>query len=531
MMISLTYARRALPAAIAWSLFSCAPSAVSSLPPDLAAAEAGHQVGMTTPLEEARYQRLTSHEELVAFVDDLADASDLLTRHSLGTSLEDRDIPYLKIGNGDFGSDEGKLRVLIFAQQHGNEPSGKEAALVLARDFADGNRTEVLEALDILLVPSVNPDGAEVHQRRNAADVDLNRSHLILNGHEAKALRELFHRWEPEVTLDVHEYQPWRQSWHEHGYVRLFEAMYGLPTNLNVLADLRRLGTEEFLPYVDRHITERGFTQHEYLVGDPEYIRYSTSNVNDGRQGFAILGTLSMILEGKNGRTETDDIERRTAAQVVALEGLLHFAAERAGDIRSTVSRAREDLREGRVRQLVLVMDRERGEGPLTIPAMGVQEDDDGDRYVETDTVTAEIQGYYPGVTAERTTAVPQAYLVPADRESVIDVMRAHRVEMQELEPGRILAVERVRIEGFEEVERKGGVATQPVVSTDETTYETRSGDMLIPTAQLHGVMVATALEPESMHSLHGYAEFGDLRSEGDYPVLRVIGDQEVATP
>ena len=59
--------------------------------------------------------------------------------------------------------------MLIYAQQHGNEPSGKEAAIALARDIATGEFTDFLSAVDFYLIPQINPDGSEMEQRRNAA--------------------------------------------------------------------------------------------------------------------------------------------------------------------------------------------------------------------------------------------------------------------------------------------------------------------------------------------------------------------------
>ena len=99
---------------------------------------------------------------------------------------------------------EGVLTVLISCQQHGNEPSGKEAALELARELVvdDGG---LLDHMDLILVPQINPDGAQAGTRRNAADADLNRNHVMLSEPETTALHDLFLDWMPEVTLDVHE--------------------------------------------------------------------------------------------------------------------------------------------------------------------------------------------------------------------------------------------------------------------------------------------------------------------------------------
>ncbi len=41
---------------------------------------------------------------------------------------------HAQISNSDFGEDKGKIRVLIHTQQHGNEQSGKEGALLLVKN-------------------------------------------------------------------------------------------------------------------------------------------------------------------------------------------------------------------------------------------------------------------------------------------------------------------------------------------------------------------------------------------------------------
>ena len=39
----------------------------------------------------------------------------------------------------------------------------------------------LLDKLDLVLVPLVNPDGSDDGQRRNANDMDLNRNHVVLS--------------------------------------------------------------------------------------------------------------------------------------------------------------------------------------------------------------------------------------------------------------------------------------------------------------------------------------------------------------
>ncbi len=476
---------------------------------------------LKTPLEDKNFTELTSYESVVEFVHELDRRSEFITADTLGTSVEGRMIPYMKISSGEFGEDRlDKLIVLLFAQQHGNEPSGKEAVLALARDIAEGKHDDLLEHLDIILVPQVNPDGAERHERRNADNVDLNRSHLILNAPETIALRELFHTWEPYVTVDIHEYQPWSRSWLEEGYIKLFDEQYGLVTNLNTDETIRLFSEREFLPYAERRITGAGYTFHNYIVGSPDRIRYSTTSINDGRQGFGILNTFSLILEGKNARTPTGDIHRRTEAQRYALETLLTFCKDKKADILSIVRSARQNLITMTQPEFVLTMSREKDTSVLTIPALEVSPINDD--YEIGDTILVDIDNYYPLVVEEEVTTIPDAYLIPGTEYRIIELLQKHNVLMKPLEEGDVQQGEYYIINELTTIELEDSEITFPEVRTEPAVHMAHEGDVLVQTDQLQRMLIATALEPQSMHGLLQYDEFRHLQQTGRYPIVRV---------
>lgn len=118
---------------------------------------------------------------------------------------------------------------------HGNEPSGANAAPLVAYWLAAARGPEVdafLSQLVILLDPCLNPDGLErfahwannfrgatpnadpAHRehfeptpngRTNYYGFDLNRDWLGLQHPESRGRLRLFHRWRPNVLLDFHE--------------------------------------------------------------------------------------------------------------------------------------------------------------------------------------------------------------------------------------------------------------------------------------------------------------------------------------
>jgi len=66
----------------------------------------------------------------------------------------------------------------------------------------------VLGALDLLMIPMLNPDGAERFQRRTAQSIDMNRDALSLETPEARILRDMQHAYKPDFGFNLHDQDP-----------------------------------------------------------------------------------------------------------------------------------------------------------------------------------------------------------------------------------------------------------------------------------------------------------------------------------
>jgi hypothetical protein len=123
--------------------------------------------------------------------------------YELGTSAEGRKIPMVVLGQTD-----AKTRVMVICRQHGDEPVSSEAAMHLIQRVSKGDSRlrQELKGVELLLVPLMNPDGAERDQRENGNGVDLNRDWRKRSQPETRALAQAFHRLRPQVVLDEHEW-------------------------------------------------------------------------------------------------------------------------------------------------------------------------------------------------------------------------------------------------------------------------------------------------------------------------------------
>jgi len=99
--------------------------------------------------------------------------------------------------------------VLLWSQMHGDESTATMALADIFAFFADpasdALRERMERALTVVMVPMLNPDGAEIFQRENAAGIDINRDARRLSSPEARALKALRDSVRPAFGFNLHD--------------------------------------------------------------------------------------------------------------------------------------------------------------------------------------------------------------------------------------------------------------------------------------------------------------------------------------
>lgn len=483
--------------------------------------------GVPSPPEKCRYGSVTSYPAMTAYLEELDGKSPVVAVQPIGASSSGRAIPAIFFSSGAFGAArDTKPVVMVLCQQHGDEPSGKEAALILARTLLEGD-APLLQRMDLIVIPMANPDGAEAGTRRNGRGRDLNRNHTILTEPEVTAVHEVFRKWMPEVTLDVHEYSALSEEWLESRVMKNADEMLDTTSNLNISGKLRTFGEAVVLPEVGKKVTEDGFTFSRYIVGSPargRRIRHSTTDINDGRQSFGIYNTLSFILEGRKWVEGSRELERRTKGQLAAIRAFLGVVAGRSAEILSLVREERAQLLEGSDpdRRAFIQMDYCPDPSRLTfsLPIVDLQSGLAGIRA---------MGNYEPLVKVKKSVAEPLAYLIPGGETAIIDLLKLHHVGMVSSWDGRKMLVEEQTI--LHIASRAEEESELPCFdsSTARRTRRLEKGDVLIALDQPGRLLIPLLLELESSWGV--MTDTGALPStvrarlnEGDlYPVRRVI--------
>jgi hypothetical protein len=506
-----------------------------------------HAQSVKTPAEESGYSRYTQHEEVGRFLMEMSQASRTVRVQVIGKTLDAKDLAgaslYLCILSEE-GADtpqklnHNKATMLIFASQHGNEQSGKEAALKLIRDLALGDLRNRLHQFNVLVIPQTNPYGNFVNRRQNEQNLDLNRDHVKLEAPETQAIHRVFTRWMPEITLDVHE--------KGDDYYRVST---GCVSNLNIHESLQRYSRERIFPALEKSVIAAGFTWHEYLVTDvigsasaagvPDrpgerqaretLMRYSTTDLNDGRNSPGIYETLSFIQEGAS-RHDLPTLEARTRWQYAGIKGLLEIVAGNADEIHSMVRARRAELLQRarkpapkNVVNLRMQYVRDTNEPELILKRFERMTTNAPTTATEQKTITEIVKNWFPKVESTLTVERPVGYLVPASCQDLVKTLLDHGIHLGQLTRDVALIAETYRVGDV--VPAKDDYVAPEKIELEKVTNRItmRKGDFYISGDQPAANLIPCLLEPQSEYGLIRYRVFKLLPEKGaNFPIARL---------
>ncbi len=283
----------------------------------------------TTPAFKPGRLDFTSHAEVFSFLDSLARQSPRITVETIGRSQQGRTMA-LVVLSGTRGFDARLPTVLLLAQQHGNEPAGGEATLVLAQSLAT-ERAGLLEKVNVLLVPRANPDAAESFARSSANGIDINRDHLLQRTPEVQALTAALQRYSPQVVLDLHEFTVAGRWVSKFGAVMREDALLQAATVGNLSPAVLAAQTR-YLDAARQGLLAAGLRVADYHTSSADANDKSVAmggvNADTGRNVGGLRNAVSLLLESRGVGLGRAHYARRVQTHVVAALAVIEAAAQ-----------------------------------------------------------------------------------------------------------------------------------------------------------------------------------------------------------
>ncbi|WP_426148795.1 M14 family zinc carboxypeptidase [Polaromonas sp. DSR2-3-2] len=478
----------------------------------------------STPGLQGGRTSFTTQPEIHAWLRDLATA---LSRSAgvkaallpIGSSQQGQPLEALVLTRGT-GTDPasllatGRPTVLLIGQQHGDAPAASEALLVIARELAQGLLQPLLERINVVIVPRVNPDGATQGEALAAGGQDLARDHLRLSTPETQALARLSRDYQPTVVVDAGEYRVSDIYQQKFGAVQKFDALLQYATTANLPEFLTKADEEWYrrpllaalkgqgLSTDWYHSTSADTADRTVFMARPEPV---TSRNVEG-----LKNAVSMTIDSRGTGLGRLHLQRRVHTHVTAITSVLG----------STAQRTRE------LSQLRPYLDKEvaslacRGQAAVEVANTPAQYD---------------LQMLDPMTGADKTVTVdwesalalrtlksrvrPCGYWLSGSSKTAVERLRLHGVKVLEvLEPSALLG------DIYRESQRPsstqqsgpGATANSPPAARSEVSLvrgviDAPVGSYYVPLSQPLANLVIAALEPDTQSSYFANQLVSDL--------------------
>lgn len=467
-----------------------------------------------------------------AWFDRLDQASDLIRIEQFGVSPENRPI-YAVIASKDGASfDPSKPVLLAQAGIHPGEIDGKDAGMMLLRDIAFYGKSDLLDRVNLILIPILSVDGherASAYSRPNqrgpriqgwrntATNQNLNRDYLKLDQVEMRAVRGLILKYRPDLYVDIHV---------TDGMDYQYDVTFGFNGEDGTFTRSPAISgwlDSVFKPAMNTALEAQGHIPGELVFGVDD--QNPRAGLNDGGLGERFSNGWGSAAHVPTILIENHSLkphEQRVLGTYVFLEEAMKLLADKGRDLRAAITADRA-LR------------------PQQIPANFVSDDQPsstrsfkGIRYETYESPASGRQeirwlgqadpepwampfyGSHPTLTLDR----PEAYWVPAYRSDVIERLRAHGVEMEVLDAPRTVAVDMLHLDD-PKVGARPNEGHVPITVTQVTPrrrdWTFQPGSARVPTDQPLGDVVVLLLEPQSSESLFAWGLFPEVLSRVEY--------------
>jgi hypothetical protein len=501
----------------------------------------------TTPAEATGFRTTPSYSDTMAYLNRLEQAAPAKIKlQTFGISPQGRPmVAVIANANGVFtpeGAHAAKLPVvLVQAGIHPGEIEGKDAGLMLLRDFAvTGKIPHLLDHVVLVFIPVFSVDGHESSSpynriNQNGPDsmgfrgqsqyLNLNRDYIKADAPEMRAWLALWQHWRPDFLVDIHttdgaDYQ-YDLTWYLEDPNKLDPAVsdWQQKAMASVLPDYEKRGhlASLYLEFKDGTDPRKG------IVNFGSGPRFST--------GYAALQNRPALLI-ETHMLKPYALRVRAAYDLVALM-LDHIGRDPAALLAAT---ARADAatvaraRDGAAR-VALTFKPDPASTPYALKGYAFSQsrseisEDVWIRYDPAKPVTYEIPNWNR-LLPDIAIMPPAAYAVPAQWSGIVSKLRAHGIAYRQLDCGVTIAAQGYQLDDpkWSSQPFEGHLMLRSVRSSLVARHENLPpGSVIVPLDQPAANVAIELLEPDAPDSLLRWGELDAIFEIKEYGEPRVL--------
>lgn len=492
-----------------------------------------------TFFEKSNYLETPRYDSTIAFCKALAKASPIINYSSFGISPEGRDLPLL-IADKDRISDisllkkSGRVILLIQACIHAGEPDGKDAGLLLFRDFiTDKNILKYLENVSVVFIPIFNVDGHErwsaynrINQngpkemgwRTNANNLNLNRDYIKAEAPETKAWIELFNKLDPDFFIDSHV---------TDGADYIYPITYGIEINGNMDSNLTKWQRNTYLPTITNLMEKVNYPIFHY-VSFREW-----HNIESGLESWV---TPPMLSNGYTAMVNCPgflieshmlkDYKTRVLSTYKMFEYTLQILNNSGSELKKNRKEANFYSASEEFRNKPFPLEYNFTSDSTMVEFKGMeytQEKSDltgGTWFKFGKTVKNYKLPYFNNIVPTVFANLPKYYVIPKQWSFVEDILKTHNINYVKTKNDTVIEVSTYIFSDvkFSDTPYEGRQRVNSVkIDTIKTKIQLVSGSVLVPVNQPKSRLIAHILEPMSDASLLKFGYFNTIFEQKEY--------------
>ncbi len=483
---------------------------------------------LKTPAEKTDYKKGgTLYQPLMEYISELDAETELMSVQKLTTTLMGRDVVLCILSDAPVYkpsdiSNTGKSVVLIANNVHGGEVAGKEASLELMRDLTLGKLRPLLKNTVVLVIPSLNPDGAEVNRRTNEQVFDMNRDYLKMESQEINALIvKVINTWQPDIHIDTH-----------HGGSDPYTLTYQTCMNPAGDAGLIKYGNEKILPKVREKLRSEDYEGFWYSGGrwEGKEARWSPTSVEPRKQHVysALTNMLGFLFESprnnyrlKNNGTELvanpkdETLKHQVRGQYLGLLSMIEYAAENGDEIKSLI---------GEAKNRAINLGNDDADNDQIVLAYEQMKNFDEELWMrkrkgKRGEFEKVLGGVYTKFSPTKTTERPWAYVMPPQMAYLIPLLTKHKISIKKISNETEFDVEAYYVNEIKDTEYfQGHYLKEVTVDKKAEKVKLPAGSFIIPTGQPRSNLLCYLMEPETNDNLITWGYLDNF--------IKIIGDQ-----
>lgn len=386
--------------------------------------------------------------------------------------------------------DSRRPTVMLVAGQHGDEPAGTEALLIIARELAPGGLLEpLLQQINVILVPRANPDAVEAGTRNAADGTDIAHDHLLLNTPEAKALATLARDYRPVAVVDLQEFPAASIFLQKYQAIQRYDALLQYSATANQNEFVTKAAREWYTAPLRTALSQASLSSDWYYTTSQELqdksISMGSLAPDSLRNISGLKNSVGYLVSSRGSDLGRAHIQRRVHTLVTAATRMLHSSAERAKDLTQVQAFvARETASLACHQQLAVQAEQTPEQRTLTM----IQPDTGADQQVRVD--------WNASLQARTTLSRPRScgYWLSASAQTAVDRLRLLGLQVLKVaEPGQLLA------DSYNEA--RSATPASGAYALTRGAVEAPVGSYYLSMNQPMANIAAAALEPDTPYS------------------------------